>query len=339
MFSVPLCYCLSAANRTVHVGSTVRYPDVRYSRFRGKFHWWRDPSQLLESARTLAAKQRIGVIMACSDDGIRFLAEHRRELETVAPVAGTPSLESFDTAIDKAAFAEFLLRAALPHPETVALRPERGLPRLPPFPAVLKPARGSGGMLIRYFEREDEFRGWVASGGLGTRAWVIQSYVRGKDIGCSVLCRAGKILAYTIQTSIEPARISFSPPGAIQFFHDEEVFALCGRLVAALKWTGVANIDMVRDRDGKLFLLELNGRYWATMMGSYRAGVNFPELACLDAIGRQIPRVPYRDIRFIRGSSTLGWREIRLAETTLLWRLSDPGPVIAEWRRSLWRAD
>src|SRR3954464_8673283 len=121
MFSIPLCYCLSAANRTVHAGSATRFPNLRYSRFCKTFQWWRDPFRLLDSTRDFAAKQRVAVILACSDEGIRFLSGNRRELETVAPVAGTPSLQTLDFAIDKAAFAAFLSRTSLPHPDTVTL--------------------------------------------------------------------------------------------------------------------------------------------------------------------------------------------------------------------------
>ncbi len=200
IFSDALCYCLSAANRTVHVGSAIRYPAVRYSRFCKKFYWWRDPSRVLERARAVAANEQIGVIMACSDIGIRLLAEHRRELETIAPVAGTPTLESLDIAFDKAAFAEFLSRTALPQPETVALRPGDGVRRFPRFP-VLHCARKRQ-QAHSFAPCGFEFERLLANGNFGTREWVIQSYIPGQDIGCSVICRAGKILAHTIQTPI-----------------------------------------------------------------------------------------------------------------------------------------
>lgn len=122
------------------------------------------------------------------------------------------------------------------------------------------------------------------------------------------------------------------------FIHHEEALALAEELVNAMHWTGIANIDMVLDERDGCFLIEMNGRYWTSMLGSYRAGVNFPDLACLDALGSEVPRSGYRDSRFVRGSSRVGWREAGLSKRTLLWRLADPGPVVAEWVRSCWRA-
>src|ERR1700676_2496966 len=139
MFSLPVSYCLSAVNRTVHVGSAIRFPSIRFSRFCTKFHWWGgDASRLLDELRMYAVEHQISVILGCSDQGIRFLSENRRELEMVAAVAGTPSVETLDSASDKANFAEFLDGSTLPHPETAALRPGKWPPGNPPaFPALL----------------------------------------------------------------------------------------------------------------------------------------------------------------------------------------------------------
>jgi D-aspartate ligase len=334
VYSVPVVYCLSAARQTVHAASATRFADVRFSRFPKKFSWWKDGSQLLENVVSYARKERIKIIMACSDPGIRFVSEYRCELERVAATAGTPSVESLDRTADKANFARFLSRTTLPHPETIVLAGGEPLPRtLPAFPALLKPALGSGGGLITRFDDQEQFQRFADKGGLCSRRWILQSYILGRDIDCSVICRQGRILAYTNQRSSEWPATSFAPIGAVEFVEDNEVLSLAKKLVAALEWTGIAHIDMLRARgDGRLFVIEMNGRYWASMLGSFRAGVNFPELACLDAVGEAFPRPTPRRIRFVRGTLRTVWREARQpAETTLFWRLSDPGPLLASY--------
>jgi D-aspartate ligase len=337
-FSAPVSYCLATANRTVHLGSSSRFADVRFSRFRKKFRWWKDESRLLENVRNFAREERIEIIMACSDPGIRFLSEHRRELESLAAVAGTPSGESLDATVDKANFAQLVSRAKLPHPDTVALEAGEPLPqRLPCFPALLKPARGSGGALIARLEEPGALERLMNTGALESQRWILQSYIYGRDIDCSVVCRQGQVLAYTIQSSVHLPATSFAPVGAVEFVNDAETLSLAEKLVAELQWTGIAHIDMLRShRDGRLYLIEMNGRYWASMLGSFRAGVNFPELACLDALGKVFTRPVQQGIRFVRGSFKTAWREARRpAETTLFWRLSDPGPLFASQLRSI----
>jgi len=47
----------------------------------------------------------------------------------------------------------------------------------------------------------------------------------------------------------------------------------------ALNYQGVACIDLRRSTTGKVYLLEINARYWGSMMASLtKAGVNFPLL-------------------------------------------------------------
>jgi len=332
-FSSSICYCLSAANRPIHLGSTTRFPDARFSRLRKKFCWWQEESQLLTKIRDFALQERVDVIMACSDSGIRFLSENRKELASFAALAGTPSVDILAIAGDKAKFAEFLGRVRLPHPET-AIAAGRELPgHLPRFPVLLKPARGSGGAGIIRFDDVEALRLFVNDGGLGERHWILQSYLYGRDIDCSLLCRNGDVLAYTIQSSADlPAR-SFAPIGPVEFVEDAEVLKLARKLVGELQWTGIAHIDMLRaEADGCLYLIEMNGRYWSSLIGSFRAGVNFPELACLDALSKTFLRPTQKSIRFVRGGLGTAWREARHpAETTLSWRLLDPGPLLASY--------
>jgi len=339
-YAPAVSYCLAAANRAVHAGSIARFAEIRFSRFPEKFHWWENESALLDSVCRRVREERIQLIMACSDSGIRFLAQYRLELEKAAAVIGTPSVESLDIAADKAHFARFVSAARLPHPETVILRGDDSLPpTLPGFPALLKPARGSGGERIRRFEEPRDLQAFVDHAGLKAETWVLQSYVCGRDIDCSVICRDGKILAHAIQRSVDSPATSFAPIGAVEFIEDQEVLGIAEELVAALQWTGIAHIDMVRSRDdGRLFIIEMNGRYWSSLLGSFRAGVNFPELACLDALGGILARPRSRRGRFVRGTLRTALREARRpAETSLSWRLSDPGPLLAGYVKTYLR--
>src|SRR5260370_24905830 len=106
LFSAPVSYCLAAANRTVHLGSSSRFAYVRFSRFRKKFRWWKDESRLLDNVRNFAREERVEIIMACSDPGIRFLSEYRRQLQSVALGAGTPSVESLAATVHQANCAQ-----------------------------------------------------------------------------------------------------------------------------------------------------------------------------------------------------------------------------------------
>jgi len=107
--------------------------------------------------------------------------------------------------------------------------------------------------------------------------FIIQEFIQCYDLSCSVLCRNGEILAYTIQRGVIPGRERFQPPAGIEFVHQEQVIKNVKRLMQALKWSGIVNIDFIYDENDKQAkILEVNPRYWQSLLGSLFAGVNFP---------------------------------------------------------------
>ncbi len=63
----------------------------------------------------------------------------------------------------------------------------------------------------------------------------------------------------------------------------------------ALNWNEVACVDMRRDQETqKVFVLEINGRFWASVVPSFiKAGVNFPLILLKLSLGEKqsIPKM------------------------------------------------
>jgi len=68
------------------------------------------------------------------------------------------------------------------------------------------------------------------------------------------------------------------------------------RLLKALNWQGIAMVEFKQDRkSGRFMLMEINGRFWGSLQLAIDAGVNFPVLLTLSAIGQKI--VPVNDYK------------------------------------------
>ncbi len=323
---------IAAGGRTLQVLSSDPSSIIRYSRFCSRFHRY-DGRDVVGEIRKIVAAQSVAVLVACSDAGIRSLAEHREELEKLAAVMGTPSVASLTMARDKGLFAEYLATTALPHPPTTVIRDgyfDRN--ELPHFPALLKPAYGIAGSGIQYVESVSELERLAAQPGFSRTAWVVQSFIPGTDIDVSVLCRDGRMLAHTVQTAFAPNARSFTPNYSIRLVHDDAALQVAQNLVRALHWTGLAHMDLRRDaRDGRTLVLELNGRFWASAYGSLAAGVNFSELAVRDARGESFPCPVYADRKWVQLSLARGinWADVSLRDLQVVRHLKDPGPLLA----------
>jgi hypothetical protein len=109
------------------------------------------------------------------------------------------------------------------------------------------------------------------------------------------------------------------------------VLAIARRLSQYLNWTGVANFDVrIRHSDGKIFVLDMNPRFWANIYGSVLAGTNFVRLNCsLDQLTTP-PITATRPINFYRGSHAFtAW--LRGRQSDLACRLLDPLPDLLLW--------
>ena len=125
----------------------------------------------------------------------------------------------------------------------------------------------------------------------------------------------------------------------IDFINDIKTYNLVCTVAEKLNWSGIAHIDLRFDlQDEKVKLIEINPRYWGSLMGSLTAGVNFPYIAAVAALkGESIKSEP-KAIRYVQGTlalkslikNVLPWNlKNRNVETSIKFILQDPLPNIS----------
>jgi predicted ATP-grasp superfamily ATP-dependent carboligase len=335
---LPVARCLAVRKRAIiHGLSRCPNPKLKHSRFFASAEECKgdlDVGAWLNRVGDIVAERCIDIVLPISDFGIRTLSEHRQELRWAARLPDLPQPSIFDLATDKAMLTDFLKRHDIPRPPTIvvtgALSSKLNISALT-FPVLVKPPDSSGGVGIRRFDDPASLTNFLAKDPIGAR-WVVQDFIEGRDLSVNVLCRNGRILAATVQHAIKVSSRSFQPAVGVEFNDNPSALCIAEKLVGQLGWSGVANIDMRYDvgRGGPV-VLELNGRYWRSVLGSLNAGVNFPLLACEVALGElaSSPR-PRRARYFLGRRSALlslvggGSFRIRPHETNL--RYLDPLP-------------
>lgn len=278
---------------------------VKYSRYCSRFIQYSDTGDQVR-LRTILEYVKIlqpEVVLPIDVKTIRLISANKSEMELYTALPPLPDLEVFDMSNDKWLLSKWLKANQIAHPPTVQYREDEGSGFS--FPMIIKPARGSGGVGIHVVDSPTELKSYFeriqAPDDL-----IIQSYVKGYDIDCSVLCADGEIIVHAIQKGFlfEPYRIAW--PEGVEFLQNDELMNVVRDMVKKLNWSGVMHIDMRFDEvEQKFKVIEINPRFWLSVSASLFAGINFPYLTCLAGLKREIPNVLFVPARVVRSKTAV----------------------------------
>lgn len=341
----------------VVVLSNNAWDSMRFSRYTHQFFSYvqgEDDKAKLEAVYDTVKRAQIDIVLPVDNDSIRLLSLHKKSLLEITALAPVPDVELIDIAANKWLLAEWLQQHDIPCPTTILYRLdqdfEKELDALT-FPVLLKPTQqlgdsvGVGGRGICIFNNRSELLAFRKENTVGQ--YIIQSFINGYDLGCNVLCREGKIEAYTIQKGFMASNVRFEPAVGIDFIDNTEAYNVVSDLVSKLNWTGVANFDLRYDeQDQQIKVIEINPRFWGSLLGSFCAGVNFPYLACLAGLDQDCTKINYKSIRYVNGGAAINllrqrfiqqrYRESIFDSSALEFMLKDPFPKIFAYGFRVW---
>jgi predicted ATP-grasp superfamily ATP-dependent carboligase len=288
--------------------------------------------EYLDEVTRIIENQGINLIFPASEEGFKFVSKYRYELSKFCRIVALPSEENLDAAFDKWKLHLLLQKHNIPTPETVLLKEIENISQFT-YPVILKPVDGSGGKNIQKFESLEKENFQVICN-YPNDAYIVQKYVPGHDIGCSVLCQDGQVLAYTIQQQLGLTE-GFTPKiDKLKFVHDSAVIDIVTKTMNVLKWSGVANLDLrYNSQTGQINVIEINPRFWQSLMGSLSVGVNFPYILYLLSNNINFERISYKEQyyakfhRFIQDAFN-GSLEYSLFDTNVKYFLSDPSGIL-----------
>ncbi|MEJ2162328.1 MAG: ATP-grasp domain-containing protein, partial [Robiginitalea sp.] len=233
----------------------------------------------------LVKKHDIDVILPVFENASQAFLRHRDMFCCDKLLLLPETLDALEVARDKWLLSQHLEKQDLDGPGTFRITEflnHRSSKAEFYFPLLLKPTAETGdGKGIIKFDAYDDLKRYLKEHTIDP-SYILQEYIEGYDLGCNVLCKNGEILAYTIQKGTIFTNRPFSPQVGLKITKDNEVYQRISKLMKSLNWNGVANIDMRYDVKRKKYLiLEINTRFWYTVLASSKAGVNFPWLYCL----------------------------------------------------------
>lgn len=337
-FAFHVLTCLSKIEDIeIHILSKEKTTLTRYSRKPTSFHLLPSDKTLLQGVKQICEKIKIDLCMPVDMKGIYYFAQHREQVEEFTKLFLIQSAKELRMIWDKKQFADTLQDKKFPHPQSITSQKqfEEEIQNFS-FPVLVKPRlSGNGDGIVKFLDLEHLTLDVKQTQNF-FEEFIIQEYIEGEDIDCSVLCKDGKILVYTIQKSLFANPKTYQPAEAIEFVHHPKVFETATKLMALLNWNGVGHIDMrIRKSDGLVQIIEMNPRFWGSIEGSLHVGVNFPYLACLASLNEEFPKPEFRESKYmsafaavkriLRGKFAVNF----FRETNWFSYLKDPIPVLA----------
>lgn len=254
----------------------------------GRVHY---PSPAKDAAATVdrlhaaALAHRIDLIIPVTDEVLLPLSAARDRFAGVSALA-IPSAAALAVVGDKAATLDLATRLGVPVPRsclvtTAAEALERAADFRPPI--VVKPVTSrvrtdSGAMAafsVSYADGPARL-GETMAGLEGRTAALLQEYCPGEGYGVELLLADGRLVA-----AFQHHRLREVPftGGASAYREsvplDPVLLDHSVRLLAELRWTGLAMVEFKIGPDGPR-LMEINGRIWGSLPLAVRCGVDFP---------------------------------------------------------------
>ena len=204
-------------------------------------------------------------------EGIKLVNRTRTLLKhKIIPIPDEKMIDLFE---DKWSFYEFCSNNFLTVPYTrfiglksnlnfSAIVSEMGLP------FVLKPTNWSGSMGVQIVRSKKQFEEDIQNNPQYEYGSLIaQRYVDGVDIGLDLFAVHGKVCAIAMQQPVK---------SAMRFISNDYLKEAAEKICGASSYHGVMNVDArVENGTGKVFLIESNPRFWASLITSVDCGLNF----------------------------------------------------------------
>ena len=147
-------------------------------------------------------------------------------------------------------------------------------------PLIMKPVRSSFGRGIIKFTDSNSVEKFLNLNNIDLSQHFFQPYILGSDLTVNTIASKGELLYYTIQETPIKTNPVFVSGDDFEFKEDKVAIELVGKALKELKWNGIACFDLRRNmKTGELFILEINGRFWASLLSAFKkGGVNFPAI-------------------------------------------------------------
>lgn len=244
--------------------------------------------------KNLIEQNDIDMLMPVGYQNCYLSSKYQDELKKIVRLE-IPDIKSMEIALNKKKTYELSHNIGVPYPKTVYPHEISEIEYLADqigYPLIIKGLFEAGKNIVSYVENkselEKEYVKMCKENGFNSgNLPMLQEYIPGQKtdfVTINLLYQKGTCKRIFLQRRVRNLKAlgtatccdcNISPNVS------EQMKVNAKSLLNALHWNGVACIEFKRDpRDGKVKLIEINPKFWASTEMSLIAGVNFPYYLC-----------------------------------------------------------
>jgi predicted ATP-grasp superfamily ATP-dependent carboligase len=258
---------------------------ARHSRYIARCHqlppYDRDSDAWLQALREAILRYEFDLVIPCNESTVVPLQRHRAELNDLQGIYLLDQA-AFDVVFSKPRSTALAAELGIAVPRTMendgTLVVDEVIERLG-LPVMIKPRatfkNQQHAHLVRRIDTSQQLQDVLRSANQD-EAMLVQECFVGTGVGVELLAFEGDILAaFQHQRLHESIEYGSSYRKSVPL--DPELLEASRKLMAALRYTGVAMIEFIMNLETRRWVfLEINGRFWGSLPLAVAAGADFP---------------------------------------------------------------
>jgi predicted ATP-grasp superfamily ATP-dependent carboligase/protein tyrosine phosphatase (PTP) superfamily phosphohydrolase (DUF442 family) len=240
---------------------------------------------------------RYDVLLPMGARSVRLVSRHRQDIakHCAIPLA---SPEVIELCLKKDETYRFAAKLDVKVPKTWAFTCLSELKSCIPeivFPVVVKGRNEIEKEPPFYAQNEEQLFDIIEARGRGKLSKVegfplVQQYINGVGVGFFALYQKGHCKRVFMHRRLRETPQSGGPSCCAESIYEPDLLATGKKLLDTLAWHGVAMVEFKREKDtDKLYLMEINPKFWGSLDLALASGVDFPVLDIRMALGEDIP--------------------------------------------------
>lgn len=117
---------------------------------------------------------------------------------------------------------------------------------------------------------------------------LVQEFIDGHGRGFFALFNKGEPISVFQHIRLREYPVSGGMSVAAKYDYSNEIEEKGLKLLRSLNWNGIAMVEFKQDITGKLYLLEINPKFWGSIELAIYCGINFPVYYVLLSLGKEL---------------------------------------------------